>query len=103
MSSSFPLRRSVSTYCFGLESLDGLDVSANIVCHGLILLQDFFGLIDDSLVLQYRAVVGEVNGGRLSFKLSVYPLGVTVTLAEGLERRDGLCVRTSLLVHAPGK
>lgn len=82
---------SLLTHRLGLEGLDGLDVSANIVCHGLVLLQDFFCLIDDGLVLQHGAVVREVDGGGLSLKLSVYSLGVSVTLAEGLEGSDSLC------------
>ena len=79
------------TYSLGLEGLDSLDVSADIVCHGLVARQNFFCLIDNGLVLQNRAVVREVYGGRLSLKLAMYPLGVGVTLAEGLEGSDSLC------------
>lgn len=56
----------------------------------LEVLQELLGLIDNSLVLEHRAVVCKVDGGRLGGVLCVYPLCVAVTLAEGLESGDGL-------------
>ena len=49
------------TYSFSLESFDGLDVSVNIICHGLEFVQQLLSVIYNSLVFQNRTVVGEVN------------------------------------------
>jgi hypothetical protein len=39
-------------YSFGLESFYGLDMSIDIVCHGLELIQQFLSVIYDPLVFQ---------------------------------------------------
>jgi len=48
-----------------LEGLDGLNMGVDVVCHGLEVCQEFFGLVDDGLVLEDGAVVGKVYGGGL--------------------------------------
>lgn len=48
------------TYSFGLESLDSLDVCADVVRDGFKVTQDFLRFIDDALVLQNGAVVRKV-------------------------------------------
>lgn len=55
----------MSTYCFGLERLDGLDVCADVVRDGFKSGQDLLRFVDDGLVLQNGAVVREVYGRRL--------------------------------------
>lgn len=74
----------------GLEGLNGLYVRTDIVGNGLEVLQNFLGLVNDSLVLQNGAVVGKINGGGLAGVLCVKTLSLSVALAEGLEGRNGL-------------
>jgi len=62
----------------------------HIIRHGLELLQQLLGLIDDGLVLQDGAVVRDIDGGGLRGVLVVDELGVVVPFAEGLEGGDGL-------------
>jgi len=57
-----------------LESLDGLDMGVDVVSHGLEFGQEFFGFVDDGLVLEDGAVVGEVYGGGLGNILLLQPL-----------------------------
>lgn len=63
---------------------------ANIICLWLELLQQLLCLIDNSLVLQYRAVVGKVDGRWLGRQSPVDSLSVGIALAEGLEGSNGL-------------
>ena len=77
-------------YSFGLESFYGLDMSINIVCHGLELVQQFLGVIYDPLVFQNRTIVGEVNRRGLRGELSVNTLSIGVALAESLKSSNGL-------------
>ena len=79
-----------TTYSLCLEGLDGLEGSADIVGGGLEVLQVLLGVVNNSLVLQNRAVVSEVNGGGLAGVVVVDTLGIGVTLAEGLDGSDGL-------------
>lgn len=54
-------------------------------------------LIDNGLVLQHLAVVGEVDGlGRFGQDLNL-AAGVVVTLLEGLERGSGLTAESKAL------
>ena len=46
----------------GLESLNGLDLPSYIVCLGLECVELLLDVVDDGLVLEDAAVVGEVNG-----------------------------------------
>jgi hypothetical protein len=62
----------------------------HVIRHGLELLQQLLGLIDDGLVLQDGAVVRDIDGGGLRGVLVVDELGVVVPFAEGLEGGDGL-------------
>lgn len=74
----------------GLEGVDGLDLAANVVGSGLEGLEVVLDLVDDGLVLQDAAVVGEVDGlGLLGQDLDL-AAGVVVALLEGLERSGGL-------------
>ena len=79
------------TYGLGLESLNSLDVCANIVSDGLEVFEKLLSLINDSLVLQDGTVVSEVDGCRLSSECALNTLGIHVPLAEGLEGGNGLC------------
>lgn len=86
----------IKTYSLNLEGLDSLDVRRHIVSDGLELFQKLLRLIYDSLVLQNRAVVREIDGSGLGSELCVHPLRVAVPLAEGLEGGDGLCASRTL-------
>ena len=78
------------TYSLGLEGLNSLHVSRNVVGDGLEVPQELLSLVNDSLVLEYRTVVRKVDGGRLGVELRVNPLRIAVTLTERLESGDGL-------------
>lgn len=79
-----------NTNGLGFERFDGLDVSADVVCHGLERLENALSLIDDSLVLNQRAVLGDVDGGGLGGQLVVDTESLGVSLAESLEGCNGL-------------
>lgn len=79
-----------NTYSLSLEGLDRLEGGADVVGGGLEVVQELLSLIDNGLVLQYRAVASEVNGGGLASEVVVNTLGIGVTLAEGLDGSDGL-------------
>lgn len=64
-------------------------MGADIISDRLEVGQNFLGLIDDGLVLENRAVVGEVDSGRLRRELTLNALSVSMTLAEGLEGSNG--------------
>ena len=84
-------KTSEATYRLGLERLNSLDVCANVVRHRLELLQNLLSLIDDSLVLEHRTVVCEVDGRGLRVERAGDALGVAVPLPQGLQRSDGFC------------
>lgn len=105
-----PTKRSSLTYRLRLESVYRLQLSVDIVRDRLEALEEFFSLVDDLLVLQNVAVLGEVDGGGLAGGLRVEALSVGVALAESLKRRNGLCWRatggnkiTIVLVRETGK
>jgi hypothetical protein len=69
----------------GLESVDGLQLAADIVGSGLEGLEVVLDLVDDGLVLEDTAVVGEVDGlGLLGQDLDL-AAGIIVALLEGLQ------------------
>lgn len=78
------------TYSLGLEGLNRLNLSGNIVCHRLELFQGLLSLIDNGLVLENRAVVVKIDGGGGIAINMRQTLGLAVTLAESLEGGDGL-------------
>lgn len=83
----------------GLESINGLDLAVDIVGSGLEVLEVVLDLINDSLVLQNLAVVGEVDGlGSLAQDLDL-AAGVIVALLEGLERGGGLAAEAERARH----
>ena len=63
----------------------------HIVGHGLEVAQNTLSLIDNSLVLKDRAVVGKVDGGGLGRVLAVNALSLSMALAESLQGCDGFC------------
>lgn len=73
-----------------LEGLDGLDLAGDVVGGGLEGLEALLDLVDDGLVLEDGAVVGEVDGGGLLRELLDLAAGVLVALLEGLQGGDGL-------------
>jgi hypothetical protein len=73
-----------------LEGLDGLDLAGDVVGRGLEGGEALLDLGDDGLVLEGRAVVGEVDlGGELAEGRDL-AAGVLVALLEGLQGGDGL-------------
>jgi hypothetical protein len=87
-----------STHRLALKRLDRLDMLIHIVRHGLELAQDALGLVNDSLVLEHRAVVRDVYVGRLRRVLGLDALGLGMAFTEGLEGCDGLCKWLGLYV-----
>lgn len=78
------------THSLGLEGLNSLDGAADVVGHRLEVLQQLLGLVNNSLVLQHRAVMSEIDGCRLRGVLVGEPLGIGVSLSEGLNSGNGL-------------
>ena len=74
-----------------LELINGLDVRRDVVCLGLVVLEQFFRLVDNRLVLQHRTVVRKIDSGWLRRQRAVDSLGVSMALAECLKSCDGLC------------
>lgn len=64
-------------------------MSADIIGHGLELLEQLLRLVNDGLVLQHGAVVLDVHGRGLGFQRGLDALGVGVAFAECLQGRDG--------------
>lgn len=78
----------------GLESVDGLQLAADIVGGGLEVLEVVLDLVDDGLVLQDLAVVLEVDSlGLLRQDLNL-AARIVVTLLEGLEGSSGLAAES---------
>lgn len=73
-----------------LEGLDSLDLAGDVVGGGLEGLEALLDLVDDGLVLEDGAVVGEVDGGGLLRELLDLAACVLVALLEGLQGGDGL-------------
>jgi hypothetical protein len=73
-----------------LEGLDGLELAREVVGRGLELLEALLNLVDNGLVLQDAAVVGEVDGGSLLGQQLDLAAGVLVALLESLEGGDRL-------------
>jgi hypothetical protein len=77
-------------HSLGLEGINGLQLTGDIVTGGLKGLEVVLDLVDDSLVLQDAAVVGEVDFlGLLGEELNL-AAGLIVTLLEGLQGGGGL-------------
>lgn len=68
----------------GLKSRDGLELAGNIVCCGLEGLETLLDLVDDGLVLEHGAVLGEVDLGGVLRQLLELALGVVVARLESL-------------------
>jgi hypothetical protein len=79
------------TYSLRLEGFNGLHMAADVVRDRLEVAHGLLGLVHDSLVLEQRAVVRDVDSGGLVLESVGDALRVTVPLAERLERSDGLC------------
>lgn len=81
----------------GLESLNGLDLAVDVVLLGLEGAELLLNVVDDGLVLEDTAVVGEVNGLLLLLELGELAAGVVVALLEGDKRVGGLALEGELL------
>lgn len=65
---------------------------ADIVCHGLEVPQQLLRLVDNGLVLENGAVVCEVDSGGLRGVVVRETHGVTISLAESLQRGNGFYI-----------
>lgn len=86
-------RTQTQTHRLALKRLDRLHVRRDVVRDGLELAEQLLRVVDDGGVLQHGAVVRGVDGGRLRAVVLREALGLAVSLAEGLQRGDGLCGR----------
>jgi hypothetical protein len=73
-----------------LEGVDGLELAAQVIGGGLEVCEALLDLVDDGLVLEDRAVLGEVDRGGLLGQHLHLAAGVLVALLEGLKRGDRL-------------
>ena len=76
-----------------LEGGDGLELAVEVVGGGLEGIEAFLDLVNDSLVLEDAAVLGEVDGGRQLGQLLDLAADVVVALLEGLQRRNRLAAQ----------
>ena len=83
-------------HSLGLKGLDGLDLSVHIVRLGLERAEALLDLVDDGRVLEYRAVVSEVDLLRLLLQYVDFAARVVVALLERLERGSSLAAQTEL-------
>lgn len=82
-----------------LEGLNGLDLAVDVVLLDLEAVELLLNVIDDGLVLQDRAVVGEVDGLGL-FGKDLYPAArVIVALLETGESLSGAATEAELLAQ----
>lgn len=72
-------------YRLNLEGLDSLDLPVDIVGGGLEGLESLLNLVDDGLVLQGGAVLGEVDLGGLLLEELELAASIFVSLLKGLE------------------
>ena len=84
------------TNSLGFESIDGLELSLNIVGDGLELGEDLLSLGDDVLVAKDLAVVGKVDVGVLLLELGELTLGVVGTLTESRDLSEGVLAKTQV-------
>jgi hypothetical protein len=82
-----------------LESLDGLELTVDIVRGGLEGLEVVLDLVDDGLVLQDLAVGGEVDGLRLLGENLDLTAGIVISLLEGLQGRSRLTAKAQRAGH----
>jgi hypothetical protein len=68
-----------------LEGLDGLELAVQVVGGGLEGVETLLDLVNDGSVLEDRAVVGKVDGGRLLLQQLQLAAHVVVALFEGLQ------------------
>jgi len=73
-----------------LECLDGLELTVQVIGGGLEGLEALLDLVDDGLVLENGAVLGEVDLGGLLLEELELAAGILVALLEGLEAGDRL-------------
>lgn len=79
-----------------LERLNGLHLSLNIVGGWLEGLELLLYIVDDGLVLEDSAVVGEIDGGGVLLELLDLSAGVVVALLESNEGVGGAAFETEL-------
>lgn len=90
LSLNLALRRLGIGNGLGLERLNGLDLSVDIVRHGLERLEVALDLVDNGLVLEHLAVVLKVDRLALLRERLHLAAGVVVAVLESLEGGGGL-------------
>lgn len=83
----------------GLECLDGLDLPVYIVGLGLESGELLLDVVDDGLVLEDGAVLGEVDGLALLGKDLDLAAGIVIALLERLEGGGGVATEAELLAN----
>lgn len=86
-------------HSLGLKGIDSLNLTANIVGRRLEALEVALDLVNDGLVLQHVAVVGEVDGLRLLGKSLDLAARFVVTLLEGLQGGGRLAAEAERAGH----
>lgn len=84
------------TNSLGLESVDGLELSLNVVGDGLELGEDLLSLVNDVLVAKNLVVVGKVDFGGLLLELGELTLSVVGALAESGDLSEGVLAKTEV-------
>lgn len=83
-------------HSLSLESLNGLDLPADVVGLGLEGAKLLLDVVDDGLVLEDAAVVREVDGRGLLLEDGQFTARIIVALLEGLKGGGGLAFETKL-------
>lgn len=84
------------TYSLGLEGVNSLELSLDIVGDGLEVVKNLLGLVDNVLVLENALVVGKVDGGGLLLELGESSSGVLVPLPESRDLGDGVLAQAKV-------
>ena len=71
-------------YSFGFECLNSLDLNIRVALNRFEVLEKLLSLINNSLILENRTVLGEIDSGRLGGILAMQALGIAMALPEGL-------------------
>lgn len=84
------------TNSLGLESVDSLELSLNIVGDGLELGEDLLSLVDDVLVTEDLVVVSKVDVGGLLLELRELTLSIVGTLTESRDLSESVFAKAQV-------
>lgn len=83
-------------HSLGLERFNGLDLPSHIVRLGLEGIELLLDVVNDGLVLEDAAVVGEIDGLRLLGENGYFAARVVIALLERLEGSGSLAFEAQL-------